>query len=144
MAAARMKCARLLGVREDSRRRPGPIVAFAIDVLVVIAFVVIGRRSHDEGTGLRVTFEVAAPFLLALSAGWLVARAWRAPCAIATGMRLWAATMVFGLGLRRVAFDRGIAPTFVVVSCLFFLVGVVGWRTVAQRAAQRVRAPVGS
>jgi hypothetical protein len=144
MAAARTQCARLLGVREDPRRPPGPAVAFLIDVTVVGAFVVIGRRSHDEGTGLRVTLEVAAPFLLALGTGWLVARAWRAPRAWATGMRLWGVTTVLGLGLRRVAFDRGIALTFVIVSSLFFLVGIVGWRTVAQRLAQHVGAPVGS
>lgn len=131
-------------MRADSHGRPGPLVALCADAIVVVAFVVVGRRSHDEGSGLGVTLEVSAPFLLALGAGWLAARAWQTPRAIGTGVRVWAVTMVLGLGLRRLVFDRGVAAAFVIVSCLFFLVGVVGWRIAAQRIAPPATPSVGS
>ena len=125
---------------DRGRSEPGALVAFGIDASVVVAFVVIGRRSHDEGSGLATTFAIAAPFLLGLGTAWLATLAWRAPRGVVTGVRIWAVTTVVGLGLRRVGFDRGVAVAFVVVSCAFLGAGMVGWRAVAQRVAS----PVGS
>ena len=55
--------------------------AFAIDAVLIVGFAALGRRSHDEGSSLAGILEVAAPFLIAMAVGWLVARAWRSPLA---------------------------------------------------------------
>ena len=52
----------------------------------------------------------AAPFLVALAAGWVVVLVRRlAPIAVVTGVVLWAITDVGGLLLRRTVWDRGTA-----------------------------------
>ena len=54
------------------------VLAATFDIVAIIVFVVIGRRNHDEGTALRGVARVAAPFLIGLAVGWVVARAWKA------------------------------------------------------------------
>jgi len=105
--------------------------AAVVDVVSILLFVVIGRRSHDEG-GNVVTeaVEVAAPFLIGLALGWLVARAWRDPLSPTTGMLIWVVTVVAGMVLRRFVFDRGTALPFVIVASAFTLLFLVGWRFV--------------
>jgi hypothetical protein len=125
--------------------------AAAIDVTVVVLFAVIGRRSHDDGHDTAVlttqTVEspignvlgVAAPFLIALAAGWIVARAWRRPFDLVAGRTIWIATIVLGMVLRRTVFDRGIAFSFVIVASVFTGVSLLGWRLVASRFTHRIR-----
>jgi hypothetical protein len=118
-----------------TRAMASAVGAAAIDALVVAVFVVAGRRSHhDEGAWDAV--EVAAPFLIALALGWLVARAWRTPLAPRTGVVLWAVTLVVGMVLRRLVFDRGTAVAFVVVAGVFLL-ALPAWRLVLDRVRQR-------
>jgi len=114
------------------------IRAAVLDVVAVLVFVVAGRRSHDEG-GNVVTgaIGVAAPFLLALAAGWLATRAWRRPTAVTVGVGVWIGTVAVGMVLRRVVFDRGTATSFVVVATLVTGALLVGWRAVAALVARR-------
>ncbi len=108
--------------------------ALAIDVVAVVLFVAIGRRSHDEsGSVVAGALGVAAPFLIGAAAGWLVARAWRRPMAVATGGRIWATTVIVGLVLRRTVFDRGVAFAFVIVATITLAIFVIGWRLAAQQ-----------
>jgi hypothetical protein len=107
--------------------------AIVVDVVIVGAFVLIGRREHDEGTAASGFVTTAAPFLFGLAAGWLGARAWRRPFAVLTGVGIWAATILVGMFTRRVVFHDGIAFAFIVVATLFLGVGLVGWRAVASR-----------
>ena len=103
-----------------------------LDAALVIAFAALGRRSHDEGTALSGVLEVAAPFLIALAAGWLAARAWRARTALPTGVVVWTVTVVGGLALRSVVFDRGIAVSFMIVAALTLGALLLGWRAAAR------------
>lgn len=103
-------------------------VAATFDVVAIILFVVIGRRSHDEGAFLRGLGRVAAPFSTGLVLGWLVARAWKAPTSVATGLVIWPVTVVAGLLLRRFVFDDGIALPFIIVTAAFTGLLLVGWR----------------
>ena len=112
-------------------------LAAVIDVVAVVAFVIIGRRNHDEGSALSGVIEVAAPFLIALVIGWLAARAWKSPMAVATGIVIWLVTIVAGLILRKVAFDGGTAVPFIIVASLFNLATLVGWRAVAEWRSSR-------
>ena len=125
-------------------------IAVALDVAVVVLFAAIGRRNHDErprtatlsiensGSSLDDVARVAAPFLLGLAAGWLVARAWRRPFDVVTGCTIWVVTIALGMGLRRTVFDRGIAFSFVVVATMFTGVLLLGWRLVARRVTPRL------
>ena len=107
--------------------------AVALDVGVVLLFVAIGRRSHDEGSALSELIRVAAPFLIGLGAGWIIARAWRRPFDLVTGCTIWVVTIAVGMVLRRTLFDRGTALSFVVVATVFTGVLLLGWRLVARR-----------
>ena len=112
--------------------------AAAFDVVAVIVFVAAGRRSHDEGGNALVeTAKVAAPFLLALGAGWLVLRAWRRPEALRTGAGIWVVTVALGMLLRRTVFDRGTAVSFVIVATLVTGALLLGWRAAQLVVARR-------
>jgi uncharacterized membrane protein YbjE (DUF340 family) len=98
----------------------------------VLLFVAIGRRNHDESTGVSGVVEVALPFLLALIFGWLVTRAWRTPQALSTGVVIWLATVIGGLLLRNLLFNRGTATPFIIVATLVLGVLLVGRRLIAR------------
>src|SRR5262249_1569601 len=68
------------GAVDDSRRPSvAPWVAATADLVVLVAFVVIGRRSHHEDAGVAGFFRVWWPFAVGLCVGWLVARLARSP-----------------------------------------------------------------
>ena len=120
------------------RRRT--VLAAAFDVDAILLFVLIGRRSHDEGGNFLVeTGKVAASFLIALSVGWLIAQAWRAPRSARTGLIVWATTVAGGMALRPV-FGRDVPVSFVIVTAIFTGVFLMGWRAIARRLdARRAR-----
>lgn len=107
------------------------------DLAAILVFVAAGRSTHEHGTALTGVLGVAAPFLIGLVAGWLVARAWRAPLALTTGMAIWAVTMVGGMLLRRFAWDRGTAASFVIVAAVITGALLIGWRAVAVSIVER-------
>lgn len=108
-----------------------------VDAGVVLAFVVIGRDAHNEGTALAGIVETGAPFLLALGLGWAATRAWRNPTDLATGAAVAAITVTGGMLARRAIFDDGTAAPFIIVATLFLGGAMVGWRAVAGRFGRR-------
>ena len=108
-----------------------------MDVLAVVAFVLVGRGSHEEGLTLGGVASTAAPFLLALAVGWVVSQAWRHPFAVRTGVVVWAVTVIAGLLLRRFAWSDGTALAFVIVTAVVLGVIIVGWRLAAIRMSKR-------
>ena len=114
--------------------------ALAIDALAVVVFVVIGRRSHDEGSALGGIVAVSAPFLLALGVAWLAGgrlRLRRSAIDVRFGLYVWAVTVVLGLLARRFLLARSTAASFVVVASIVLAVFLVGWRAIAAVAARR-------
>lgn len=109
----------------------------AVDVIGVLVFCAVGRRSHDEGldiTGIAVT---AWPFLTGTVVGWLVSRAWRRPTAVApTGVIVWLCTVIVGMLLRK-ASSAGVAASFVVVATTVTAVLLLGWRVAAGLTLRR-------
>ncbi len=89
-----------------------------VDVVAVVLFVAIGRRNHNEGTTLSGVLSVAAPFLIALGISWIGLRTWREPFNRASMVATWVITVVIGLLLRRLVFDRGIATSFIIVATI--------------------------
>ncbi len=108
-------------------------LAALADIAVIAVFVAIGRRNHDEGTAVDGIATVAAPFLIALAAGWIVARAWRNPTQVDTAFIIWPITVALGMVLRNLVFDRGTALPFIIVATLFTGFFLIGWRLIAAR-----------
>ena len=102
--------------------------AALIDAAFVVVFVLIGRRSHAEVLDLVGVAQTAWPFLVALAAGWLVARAWRHPLVVwPTAVVIWATTVIGGMLLRAVS-RQGIELAFVIVAATVLAVFLLGWR----------------
>ena len=94
------------------------VITAVVDVVAVVVFVAIGRRNHDEGTALSGVLSVAAPFLIALGASWVGLRTWNEPFTRRSWAATWAITVIVGLLLRRLVFDRGIATPFIIVATI--------------------------
>jgi len=100
----------------------------AVDVIGVLVFCAVGRRSHAEGLTITGVAETAWPFLTGTIVGWVVSRAWRRPTAVApTGVIVWLSTVVVGMLLRK-ASSAGVAASFVVVASTVTAVLLLGWR----------------
>ena len=102
-------------------------IAAAIDAGLVTAFVAIGRRNHDEDPGVIGLLSTAAPFLVGLLVGWLVATAWVDPMPVRKGLIIWPVTVLVGMIGRQLVGD-GTAVSFVIVATIFLGVTLVGWR----------------
>ena len=112
-------------------------IAAGLDAFIVVAFVAIGRRNHDEDEAISGVVETAAPFLIALAVAWVVWRVWLAPDQVMTGVRVWATTVVLGMLLRNLVFGDGTATSFMIVATVFLGTFLVGWRAVASALLRR-------
>ena len=110
------------------------VLAAGIDIVAILVFVAIGRRNHHEGDAVDGILTVAAPFLIALVVGWIVARAWTRPMQVDTAFIIWPITVALGMVLRNLVFDRGTALPFIIVATVVTGVFLVGWRMIASRA----------
>ena len=114
-------------------------IAFAavLDILLVLLFVVIGRREHASGGALLGLLTTLWPFLAALVIGWLITRAWRRPLGVALpGLGVWAITVVGGM-LLRVVSGQSVQWSFIVVTALVLAAFLLGWRLIAGAVARR-------
>ncbi|WP_280370815.1 DUF3054 domain-containing protein [Nocardia wallacei] len=115
------------------------LAPFVVDLLLVIVFCAIGRRSHDEAvlTGLLRTLW---PFGAGLIVGWLLAAWFTARPGIAdaprrfdplplwpTGVVVWLSTLVVGM-LLRVVSGQGTAVSFIIVAATVLALFLLGWR----------------
>src|ERR1700745_2571740 len=102
----------------------------SVDVIGVLVFCAVGRRSHDEGLSVTGVATTAWPFLTGTVIGWLASRAWqRLTAVVATGGVVWPCTVAVGMLLRK-ASSAGVAATFVLVAALVTAVLLLGWRAV--------------
>ncbi|WP_082716977.1 DUF3054 domain-containing protein [Microterricola viridarii] len=113
---------------EPRSARPQVFPDLLIDLILVFAFVLIGRRSHDETFDIAGTWQTAWPFFAALLLGWLVTRAWRSPDRIwPTGVLIWLVTVAGGMALRAIS-GQGTDIAFVIVATLTLGAFLIGWR----------------
>jgi hypothetical protein len=113
------------------------VSAAVFDMCAVLVFVAIGRASHAEGDTLAGLAGTAWPFLAGLLVGWLAARAWRGPAALApAGVGAWLGTVAVGMLLRVVA-GQGTQVAFVLVALAFLGLFLLGWRLVARLLGRR-------
>jgi hypothetical protein len=112
----------------QSRRGPGWLAWLATDVIGVLVFCAVGRRSHAEGLTITGIASTAWPFLTGTVVGWLASRGWQRPTAVVpTGVVVWLCTVVVGMLLRK-ASSAGVAPSFVVVASAVTAALLLGWR----------------
>jgi Protein of unknown function (DUF3054) len=113
----------------DTRRRVRrALIALLADIVSVIVFCTIGRRSHAEGLTVAGIAQTAWPFLAGAGVGWLLIGGWRRPfTVIPTGVAVWVCTVVVGMLLRK-ATSAGVSTSFVVVASLVTAVLLLGWR----------------
>src|SRR5699024_6774759 len=121
-------------------RSSQPVVLWVAAGAVVVsgfAFVIAGRGTHHDEGVLAGALGTAWPFLLALAAGWLLARAWRRPAAPwPTGAIVWLVTVAGGLALRA-ATGGGLAGGFPYVAAGALALLLIGWRVLARLLAAR-------
>lgn len=107
---------------------PRALPALITDVVCVVLFAAVGRRSHAEGVTLAGVAGTAWPFLVGTLTGWLISRGWRAPRALVpTGVTIWVCTVAVGM-LLRTATGAGVAVSFIVVASLVTGLLLLGWR----------------
>ncbi len=105
-------------------------VAVALDIVIVLVFVAIGRTAHADGVTIAGLASTAWPFLAGLAVGWrAVARGRRDSMALSSGLVVWISTVVLGMVFRVVS-GQGTAVAFVFVALGFLGLTMVGWRAV--------------
>ena len=117
---------------DNRERQTGrALSALLADIVCVIVFCTIGRRSHAEGLTVAGIAQTAWPFLAGTVVGWLLIGGWRRPyTVIPTGLVVWLCTVVVGMLLRK-ATSAGVQTSFVVVASIATAVLLLGWRAVA-------------
>ncbi|THG33230.1 DUF3054 domain-containing protein [Naasia lichenicola] len=103
------------------------VLSWLADTVLVLAFILIGRASHDEGIAGTVTTFL--PFFAALQVGWLLRSGRSAERIRWSGLIIWATTVVLGLLLRAATGD-GVALGFIVVTTITLAVFLLGWRAI--------------
>jgi hypothetical protein len=118
-------------VSNGRRRVRRAVTALLADIVCVIVFCTIGRRSHAEGLTVAGIAQTAWPFLAGTAVGWLLIGGWRRPfTVIPTGVTVWVCTVVVGMLLRK-ATSAGVATSFVVVASVTTAALLLGWRGAA-------------
>ncbi len=115
--------------------RPAVVIGIAAvaDVAAVLVFAAAGRRTHAETDALLGLMSTAGPFIAGLAIAWVLARAWRAPLAMRTGLLVWPVTVIVGLVVRA-GFTSRLPLSFALVVALALGVLLLGWRAVVAAA----------
>jgi hypothetical protein len=109
--------------------------AFAFDALCVLLLVVIGTRNHETDTGITGILFVGAPFWIAMSLTHLAPLLQRKNIRDPNTYMVWGYTVVMGMVLRNLVFDRGTALAFIIVATVFLGITMFGWRALVARRA---------
>ncbi|PZF56997.1 DUF3054 domain-containing protein [Curtobacterium sp. MCSS17_008] len=118
-------------------------LAAVVDIVLIVAFALIGRSSHAEAASLPGLWTTAYPFLAGWAVGYLVVRGWTRPLRTwPTGVVVWVATVAIGLLLRVLTGQGDVAGdplplSFVVVATIVLAVFLLGWRLVVTAIGAR-------
>ncbi|WP_120520159.1 DUF3054 domain-containing protein [Arthrobacter celericrescens] len=105
-----------------------PVAAAVIDAALILLFAAIGRDTHQRGETVLGVLDTAWPFLAGATAGWLIARAWRAPLGVwPAGVVIWISAVAGGM-LLRLASGHTAAVAFIVVALITLAVFLLGYR----------------
>ena len=122
-------------------------LAAVVDIVLIVAFALIGRSSHAEAASPLGLWTTAYPFLAGWAVGFLVVRGWTRPLRLwPTGVVVWVATVAIGLLLRVLTGQGDVAGdplplSFVIVATISLAVFLLGWRAVARPVVTRFGRP---
>lgn len=112
-------------------------LAAVVDIVLIVAFALIGRSSHAEASSVAGLWTTAYPFLAGWLVGYLIVRGWRRPLRLwPTGVVVWVATVAIGMLLRVLTGQGDVAGdplplSFVIVATVSLAVFLLGWRLLA-------------
>jgi peptidoglycan/LPS O-acetylase OafA/YrhL len=107
------------------------------DLVLILVFAAVGRDAHQRGDVVSGVLLTAWPFLAGAAAGWLGARAGRAPRSVRrSGLAVWLGSLVGGMLLRAVTGQTVVLP-FVIVALLSLGVLLVGYRLIIAGVRRR-------
>ena len=109
--------------------------ALLFDALCVLLMVVIGTRNHETDTGITGVLFVAAPFWIAMSLAHLAPLLQRKNRKEQNAYMVWGYTVVMGMVLRNMVFNRGTAAAFIIVATVFLGITMFSWRALLARRA---------
>ena len=113
-------------------------VMIGLDAVLVVVFSTFGRGAHSEGLGVAQVWGTAWPFLIGLAVGWMILLTTRrAPAATGSGVLVWSATLVVGMGIRGLSDGRVPHWSFIVVAGVVTAVFLIGWRAVRAAIVRR-------
>lgn len=121
-------------------------LAFAIDLIAVLVFAIVGRSSHAESVEAIGVGLTAWPFLVSALLGTVLALLWHrarperqsvAPAGLVAGTVVWLCTAVGGIALRLLSGDTAETP-FIIVATIALGVLLIGWR-LGYRLIRRAR-----
>jgi len=107
--------------------------AFVFDALCVLLMVVIGTRNHETDTGVTGILFVAAPFWIAMSIAHLAPLLQRTNRKDPNTYVVWGYTVIMGMLLRNMVFNRGTALAFIIVATVFLGFTMFSWRALLSR-----------
>ena len=111
-------------------------LAFAIDLIAVLVFAIVGRSSHAESVEAVGVGLTAWPFLVGTLLGTALALLWHrarpglravVPAGLVAGVVVWLCTVIGGIALRLLSGDTAETP-FVIVATITLGVLLLGWR----------------
>ena len=108
--------------------------AFAIDLICILIFVMIGRHTHKDGNSLGGIFTTMWPFTVGVLFGWLFV-GWRDRTSTtkSSGLLIVLFTVVIGMILRVIS-GQGTALAFIIVAFAFLAFLFIGWRMLLSKA----------
>jgi len=118
-------------------------LAAVVDIVLIVAFALIGRSSHAEASSVVGAWTTAYPFLAGWAVGYLVSAAWQRPLRIwPTGLVVWVATVAVGMLLRVLTGQGDVAGdplplSFVIVATVVLGLFLVGWRAIVRPLVAR-------
>ncbi|MFT3874864.1 MAG: DUF3054 domain-containing protein [Propioniciclava sp.] len=122
-------------------------VAILLDLVMVVAFVVIGRASHTEPLDFDGIQRTALPFVAGLLIAWIGFLLKRhSGVTLVNGVFAWAMTLALGVLFRLLLGDTA-EVSFIIVSALFLAATIIGWRLIlwlvkrARRQAPKAKDP---
>lgn len=100
----------------------------AMDIVIILVFVGIGRFVHDHGVNAAGMASTTWPFAGGLAVAWLSLAAWRRSGLSPSDGAIASVLTVLVAMILRVVSGQGIAVAFVFVALAFLGVSMVGWR----------------
>jgi hypothetical protein len=114
-----------------------PWIAPVVDLVVVVVFVAIGRRSHGEANDASGFLTTVWPFVAGLAVGAVVTRLYAAPLEWRRAVPAWLLTVAVGLALRIGVVGHEFKLSFAIVATTFLGLFLLGWRALVLAVARR-------